>query len=52
MALPFIAKILSLGRVAANLKSLSGVIQEAAGITKQIKEIRSGPEGSEAPGKP
>jgi hypothetical protein len=48
MALPFIAKILSLGRVAANLKSLSSVIQEAAGITKQIKEIRSGPE--KAPG--
>ena len=44
MALPFILKAFSLGRMAMNLKTLSGAIQEAAGITKQIKEIRSGPE--------
>ncbi len=45
MALPFIVKALSLGRVAMNLKTISNVIQEASGITKQIREIRKGAGG-------
>jgi peptidoglycan hydrolase CwlO-like protein len=42
MALPpFILKALSLGSIAMNLKNLSNVVQEAAGITKKIKQIKS-----------
>ncbi len=40
MAIPLLAKFLSLGRIALNMKTLSNLVRDVSGITKEIRDVR------------